>query len=345
MKLVKELIYFLITSIVVLLLCEAFIRFSNLGTVSSTEFYEDQGKGKRKNMSYAYFNEGFGIVNYNEFGFIGESIKLKKDNKTLRVALLGDSFIESLQVFNRDYFGKIAENNLNERNTGSKYEILNFGRSGIGFSDMYISQKSLVEKFDPDIIIYFISNGDLYRRHIDKLLPKIKLDTSDQGFSIDYAFDKTRIERYNARKGVVQNSAFLNMTKIAVNRLKQDYLELILGKFGSFFEDDGKPVVKEGNSSRDEKKEITYKIMESLDKKKTIFINRDNESLPNNFVDSIAKYGFRFYDFSEMLKITPDEKQTPYYWKVTGKQGHWNYNTHQFLAKELINIIQETETK
>ena len=78
MRFAREFTYFLITSVLILAMCEVFLKFSDSGPVSSTEFYEGQGRVKRKGITYVYFNEGFGIVNYNEHGFIGEPMSLKK---------------------------------------------------------------------------------------------------------------------------------------------------------------------------------------------------------------------------------------------------------------------------
>ena len=222
------------------------------------------------------------------------------------------------------------------------YRILNFGRSGIGLSDMYIIQKSQVEKFNPDIIIYLVSNGDLYRRHQDKLLPKIKLD-SDK-ITIDYNFNRLAVNRFNRSKVMIQNSTLLNMTNLARKRFKEDYIELLFGKFGEYIKSKDKNIAIE-NKAQSEKREVPFKILEQLDAKKVIFVNRDELAMPRNFVDSIRKFGFKYYDLSPLLKEGINKKKNPFYWDVTDKLGHWNYKTHHILAKELIRIIEESGAK
>ena len=146
---------------ITLAIIELFIRMANISMVSSTEFYDDIGRGTRKNLKYLYFNEGFGIGKFNKYRYIGEANPPDKADDIIRIALMGDSYVESFQVFERDYFGNIAESILNKEYLNIDFEFLNFGRSGFDIASIYAYQKIFVENFNPDIILYMISNDDL----------------------------------------------------------------------------------------------------------------------------------------------------------------------------------------
>ncbi|MDT7833436.1 hypothetical protein RQM59_13695 [Flavobacteriaceae bacterium S356] len=345
MRFFKETIYFIISSVLVLLVCEFFVRSSNLGQVSSTEFVDELGRAKRKNMDFVYFNEGFGVVSYNEHGFLGNSVEIKKRDNLVRIALVGDSFVESLQVFSRDYFGKLAEDLLNNDLDDRKYEILNMGRSGFVFPDMYIYQKVYVENFNPDKIFYFISLEDLTAKNNDPLLPKLMIDTISGSPIIDVNYNKEELRAFMISKKAIQNSALLNMTNIARKRLKNDYMGLLFGKFG---QRDPKKASQETNSlTSDELKQVkrSIGILDFIDPSKAIFINRDSIALPQSFTGALKNKGFKYYDLGETLKLQTKNVFDPNYWNVTNKRGHWNHAAHKVLAKELAKIIEDNTLK
>lgn len=42
-----------------------------------------------------------------------------------------------------------------------KVEVLNFGRSGFDFADMYAYEERIVAPFHPNLVLYFLSEADL----------------------------------------------------------------------------------------------------------------------------------------------------------------------------------------
>ena len=193
MKVFSQIILFGIAFIGMLGVGEIFIRITHIGNVSPTEFYDDIGRGRRKDLNYLYFNEGFGIGKYNEYRYCGESNPPKKPANTIRIALLGDSFIESYQVFERDYFGTIAEKLLSQKYEKLHFEILNFGRAGFDISDMYVYQNTFVEEFNPDYIFYMVSTADLVPKYSDVLRPKTLIQDGNLTISKEYSTSEINI--------------------------------------------------------------------------------------------------------------------------------------------------------
>ena len=224
MKTTKQIILFGLSFILTFAVSEVFIRTSNLASVSSTEFYDDIGRGRRKNLNFLRFNEGFGIGKFNQYGYIGEPHSQVKTNNTIRIILMGDSYVEAFQIFRRDYFGEIAKKYLKQQYPKNKIEILNFGRSGFDIADIYAYQKSYAEKFNPDFILYMISNDDLVPKYSDPLRPKTII--KNDSLKISFHFDPQEIEIFEKTKFITQNFAIFNMLNNGRKRAKTTPLSL-----------------------------------------------------------------------------------------------------------------------
>lgn len=98
------------------------------------------------------FKNNFSI---NSVGFNDKEYAKEKPSNVVRIAMLGDSFVESLQVPIDKSFHKLLEEKLNREyaNTGKKFEVLSFGHSGNGtfLNTMYMKKYAL--SFHPDLVI------------------------------------------------------------------------------------------------------------------------------------------------------------------------------------------------
>ena len=336
---IKQIFLFVISFILVLLLSEIFIRTSHLSSVSSTEFYEDIGRGRSKNLPYLYFNEGFGIGKFNEFRYIGKAYPPLKKKKTIRIVLLGDSYVESFQIFERDYFGRIAENYLNNKYPELKFEFLNFGRSGFDIGDIYAYQKTFVDKFNPDFILYMISNGDLEPKYTDPLRPKTIVENDSLKISFD--FDYYEIDIFNKTKFLTQNSAIFNMLNNGRKKTKTIPLfAILLDKIYYWFNPENK--TNTDHFEQEKKYQInpvTKRIITSIDNNKIIIVNRDMKQLPKKFIQLCNNEGFKYIDLSMSLNLMKKNGDDPNEWKITNKRGHWNQKAHKVVGKEIAKNI------
>ncbi len=163
----KNIVLLLCTLFVVFLLSEAFFRIiypqkgffytadSSLGTALAP-----QQKG------FWYVEGGAVPIAINSFGYRGWSTTLEKPANTLRIAILGDSFIEALQVEEREMLGNVLMEKLNAKTTGTRYEVLSFGVSGYGTAQEYLMYERDVRRFDPDVVVLlFTSGNDIRNNH------------------------------------------------------------------------------------------------------------------------------------------------------------------------------------
>lgn len=103
-------------------------------------------------------------VQTNSFGFHDYEFKKEKDPGVFRIAVLGDSYVEALQVPTDKSFHNLLEQELNQSMGGSpKVEVYALGKSGNGTfaNDLYLRRYAL--QFHPDLIIDAFLPGNDYR--------------------------------------------------------------------------------------------------------------------------------------------------------------------------------------
>ena len=141
------------------------------------------------NLNGVWNREGFSRVETNSMGWNDYERNLLKPPNTIRIAIVGDSFIEALQVDKSKAVGQITqlwlEENCNYSDTlNPNFEVLSFGVSGWGTSQMHLAILDEVLLFDPDYILFaFFPGNDLknniYEVELNPHKPYFEID--DQG--------------------------------------------------------------------------------------------------------------------------------------------------------------------
>jgi hypothetical protein len=102
------------------------------------------------------------FVRFNEHGMRDRPRSLPKPPGTLRIALLGDSYVEAKQVDLEETVGAVLERELDlcPSLEGREVEVLNFGVSGYGTTQALLMFRERARKFAPDIVIlgFFVGN-------------------------------------------------------------------------------------------------------------------------------------------------------------------------------------------
>lgn len=113
---------------------------------------------------YFYRDEFKTKIKINSFGFIDKRWSIKKPADTYRIAILGDSVTEGMQVEAKDRFSDLLNGKLNQ-NSGAinkKIEVMNFGISSLGTSQEFLVYQDYVKQFKPDLVIdVFYSGNDV----------------------------------------------------------------------------------------------------------------------------------------------------------------------------------------
>jgi hypothetical protein len=111
-------------------------------------------------------SEGFGSFRSNSFGMQDQEISLDKPKGVLRIAVFGDSYVESLHVGRERNFLQVTARQLAEK-LHQPVQVLNFGVSNYSVAQDYLRYQTLAKKFKPDLVI------QVFRvEESDKLLPQ-----------------------------------------------------------------------------------------------------------------------------------------------------------------------------
>jgi hypothetical protein len=146
------------------MLTEVFLRVVGY---SAPLFYEPdyyRGVVLRPNVAGTYQREGRNYVSINGAGLRDREHALAKPADTIRIALLGDSYCEALQVPLEQTFWWLLQQQLPacDQFKGKQVEIINFGVSGYGTAQELITLRQQVWQYSPDIVILLVTtNNDI----------------------------------------------------------------------------------------------------------------------------------------------------------------------------------------
>ena len=107
-------------------------------------------------------------VETNPLGFRDIAREFPKPHGVKRIALLGDSFIEAVQVSFEKTSGQLLERSLNcssdqGQKNSQRYEVLNFGISNYGIGQYLLTWEEYARKYEPDYIIIFVAKLHMNR--------------------------------------------------------------------------------------------------------------------------------------------------------------------------------------
>jgi hypothetical protein len=141
-----------------------------------------------------YSAEGRSYVRINASGWHDKEHPLKKPAGVTRIAILGDSYTDALQVPEDSAFPAILERTLNSTLPG-RYEVLNFGVGGFGTGQELLVLRHYALKYAPDAVILAfaivndVSDNSRALKRVD-YLPYFKL--VDERLVLDTSFRISR---------------------------------------------------------------------------------------------------------------------------------------------------------
>ena len=123
-----------------------------------------RGWSLRPGVEGWYRKEGEAYVRVNSVGLRDREHARPKPPDTLRVAVLGDSYAEALQVEQEKAFWSVMEARLQGCGGfgGKKVEVINFGVSGYGTAQELLTLRERVWDYSPDVVLLAVTtNNDL----------------------------------------------------------------------------------------------------------------------------------------------------------------------------------------
>ena len=219
--------------VVSLLLAEGAL---NLAGVRYPSFYtvdRERGFALRPGAEGVWSREGRGSVRINQAGFRGPDLPEAPAQGVLRIAVLGDSFTEALQVDEQDTFVQRLQITLAanrscgvRRNFPGDVEVLNFGVGAYGTGQELLTWRHLAKRYRPHLVLLAVYPGNDFTDNepiTRKDRPVFVLDENNQ-LQIKQTFRDTTAFRWRLSPpgrlidGLMNHSRLLQLANEAKNR-------------------------------------------------------------------------------------------------------------------------------
>src|SRR6266852_2732534 len=157
------------------------------------------GWSGRPGAEGVYLDEGSAAVRISSAGVRDRERIVVKPGDVWRVAVLGDSYTEALQVAEDKRFTSVTERLLAgcDAGGGRRVEVLNFGVSGFGTAQEYLLLRDRVLRYAPDVVVLALLPGNDITDNVRALDPSlasrpyVTLNGSGQ-IAWDRSFEGTR---------------------------------------------------------------------------------------------------------------------------------------------------------
>lgn len=308
--------------------------------------------------------------NINKFGWRDKEWTLEKPKNTYRIAVLGDSFVEALQVESEFTFLKLTEESLKKK-FNYNMELMNFGRSGYTQTEEFIILKTKVIQFSPDMVILFFFPGndisDISKKTTSNLIRPFYSISENGEFILDNSFINTK--EYKIRKFIdifKHNSAIISLFSERYNlyRINKSIRLEIKSNLGRINKDDKNihGYLSLLTNHPDEEYVNNYRVNKALIKAMAkwcgdidikfmlvccdIYINRENIKYltnidptfnPKYFENDMMKFArslnIEYLGLQSIFMQAYEKETIKYHW------NHWNYAGHKLVADALEKIL------
>ncbi len=145
-----------------ILIVELTLALAGLGEEEIFKLDPRYGFVHMNNKHITWRSEGYSKSFFGPDGMREAGLTIQKPAGVFRVALLGDSIVESLQVPFEETFGQVLEKSIKKTVAGKELQVLNFGNSGYSTAQEFLQLKNKVLKYNPDAVIVFYNHRDIF---------------------------------------------------------------------------------------------------------------------------------------------------------------------------------------
>jgi lysophospholipase L1-like esterase len=142
-----------------IILIESFLTLNHIGEQEYLKVDPVIGFAHLENKLVTDRSESLGIDKINSSGLSDVEHTLTKAPGTERIAIVGDSITEALQLPVKERFARVLETKLNAA-SAQNFEVINFGVGGFGTGHEYLQFMRDVRRYQPDQVILMYHQGD-----------------------------------------------------------------------------------------------------------------------------------------------------------------------------------------
>ena len=320
-----------------LILAELFLRWSGTSGPPIVRDDPELGRSLKPNVRYVFVNEGLSMGTINRYGYFGPAYPRTKPDETIRVALLGDSYVAGFQLFDRHHFRSILESSLVSA-TGRRVEVLNFGFAGFNLERSYVYFSKFVRQFGADYTLFFIGADDFVEK--DNIFGPRCIMSHDSLIITD-DFRSSRAFQKTWRLRFLRHFGLYSMHKKVLAIFQTGQTAHIL--FDKFYNKKSVPEHHEEAIPEDRRK-ILQAIVDELVRingtiTKVIFVIK--RPIPEDIQRMICSRGIDCLDPSDQLDDLRAIGVDPFYWQGSQRYGHWNHKAHQVIGNFLSAEISK----
>jgi hypothetical protein len=347
----KKVFLFILGAVLSLLFFELYLRYARITPPVLKFFNNEFGSLNRTNIRYMKSVEGYFVGNTNYAGRFRENFSpLKNSKEILRILLIGDSFVEGIDVLSANHFAARLESELASK-FNRKVEILNFGRGNCTlYASSYYYINHIVKEYDADMVLYFTEQRDIIGQD-NYPSTTFSLDSNNSlkpDFSWRNRFDY-KIDLKLKSLGFLsyyEKSVYSSLIYRAfAGKNMYTLLSTTFGKFvGELPEQDYNPKNSEFSISN-----LSEAIYDTLPKanpnSKFIYVVRNFPVNSDQLVSYLNEKKYNMIDLSDTLNsfYIKGTNTNVYYFKATNTYGgHWNHEGHKVVATFLANRIFRT---
>lgn len=346
----KNILLFIGTTLITLIFFEIFLKGTRITPPTAKYFNEIFGALNRPNIDYMKCKEGLYLGKTNYDGRFRENYSMrKKDKKTLRIGLIGDSFVEGIDVFSRDHFAQIMEDKL-KKQLHCNVEILDFGRGNCTITNSsFYFVNHIIPNYDLDLILYFTEYRDIF---VETGYPSASYILNDSTGVLETSNSWRKTPEYSIHKKLTalpvlkyyEDIAFTRLAYRTYSGVKQ--MGFALQTFGKFV---GEPSFqtyqyekKEGEVSATTKK-VFEKIMQ-YSNGQVLFVVRHLPFDAQVVQDYFEEKRYPYIDLRDTFaqQLIKGTQTNAHFFKTTQSfGGHWNHEGHIAVGNFLANRVYQ----
>jgi hypothetical protein len=323
---------------------EVYLRTTEISSPSFVMNDPVMGSRFRPNASTLLVQEGFYMGRISEQGTLGPSYPREKTPGVLRVALVGDSFVEAFQVFPRHSSRSVLEQRLTE-SLGREVQVINFGRSGLNLREMYMHWEHFVSEFNPDITLLVVTESSFIYQD-NTLGPRLHLNGDE--IEITYEFAQSDAYRMKERLDFLRNLGSFQMFQSALARYHKGATRQIL--FDKFAPRADRPSrkgtgVELPSKEEDQFFELNRAVLAEFGRinasGETKILLATHRQIPDYYREEFKAAGLEALDLRPGMERLKEEGDDPYYWEVANTQGHWNHTGNRYAGEALAAFVMD----
>jgi lysophospholipase L1-like esterase len=309
----------------------------------------------------------------NKYGWRDKNWSIEKPADTFRIAVLGDSYVEAMQVESPSTFIMLTENKLNKNNK-NKFELMNFGISGATQTEELLILKNHVTNFSPDMVILFFFPGndiaDIDRETAGEKNRPFFSVSENGGLLLDASFQNSKAFRIKSKINWIKQHSILvslfserfNAYQLTKRMMKIKERKISIQKIPEYLSLCTKNPDAEYFKNYDLNKKLMKAAAEFCKARNIRFLlvsiatdayigenirkykDLDPSFNANFFDDDLNGYAqslnVEYLGLQRTFNRFFENHRTFLHWDQKGDLGHWNYDGHKLVADALANKLK-----